>query len=429
MKVDFDKLKRDVSLPEFFLYLGWKFVSGSSNSSPKMTNGSNTVVIKKNSKDYYTYWDVHGEARGKTIIDLMQQHIYDQTGRMPSLREAGEAVQNYVNNKEVVLSQDSRFGVSNAKLDPNQLAFLNSQLKPYQGDFLQKRGITQDTLSSPVFSGVFTSREFRKDGKVYNNTCTRLINQNGFQGISQRGIRPEDGKSFKGISGNKYDSIVVSKHDKTRPIEHIYVSESMIDAASHYQMTLPNTEKNILYISTEGNITQGQMDVIKLLLSKQNINNINDQVTYIFDNDSNGYKYTLKLDTFLKGQELPNIEGLPVEELKEKVLQLPNVDLSVNGDWNNDLQAFISKSKECEFQEAIKKNDFPRISSMKDEGYTPSLEIMNKLEESAPAPTLIAVQKIFGMPSATPGLSDIKLAQSNKPNLGLSTENKVQKEL
>lgn len=118
-----------------------------------MSNGSDTVIIKKNSKDYYTYWDVHGEARGKTIIDLMQKHIYDQTGRMPSLREAGEAVQNYVNNKEVVLSQDSRFGVSNAKLDPNQLAFLNSQLKPYQGDFLQKRGITQDTLSSPVFSG------------------------------------------------------------------------------------------------------------------------------------------------------------------------------------------------------------------------------------------------------------------------------------
>ena len=112
MKVDFDKLKRDVSLPEFFLYLGWKFVSGSSNSSPKMSNGSDTVIIKKNSKDYYTYWDVHGEARGKTIIDLMQKHIYDQTGRMPSLREAGEAVQNYVNNKEVVLSQDSRFGVS-----------------------------------------------------------------------------------------------------------------------------------------------------------------------------------------------------------------------------------------------------------------------------------------------------------------------------
>lgn len=422
MKVDFDKLKRDVSLPEFFLYLGWKFVSGSSNSSPKMSNGSNTVIIKKNSKDYYTYWDVHGEARGKTIIDLMQQHIYDQTGRMPSLREAGEAVQNYVNNKEVVLSQDSRFGVSNAKLDPNQLAFLNNQLKPYQGDFLQKRGITQDTLSSPVFSGVFTSREYRKDGKVYNNTCTKLINQNGFQGISQRGIRPEDGKSFKGISGNKYDSIVVSKHDKTRPVDHIYVSESMIDAASHYQMKLPNTEKNILYISTEGNITQGQMDVIKLLLSKQNINNINGQVTYIFDNDSNGYKYALKLDTFLKGQELPDIEGMPIEELKEKVIQLPNVELSVNSDWNDDLQASISKGKECEFQEAIKKNDFARIADLKNGGYKPSPEAIKELKESAPAQTVIAVQKIFDLPTDFPGLSDIKLAQSDSKGSGLKIE-------
>lgn len=133
----------------------------------------------------------------------------------------------------------------------------------------------------------------------------------------------------------------------------------MIDAASHYQMKLLNTEKNILYISTEGNITQGQMGVIKLLLSKQNINNITDQVTYIFDNDSNGYKYALKLDTFLKGQELPNIEGLPVEELKDKVLQLPNVELSVNSDWNDDLQASISKGKECEFQDAIKKTILP----------------------------------------------------------------------
>ena len=222
MKVDFDKLKREVSLPDFFLHLGWKFVEGSSNSSPKLSNGSQTVVIKKNKKDFYTYWDVHhDETRGKTIIDLMQQHIYDQTGKMPSLREVGEAIQNYVNNNEVILSQNSKYEVSNAALDSAQLAYLNNQLRPYNGDFLQKRGISQETLSSPVFSGVFTSREYKKDGKVYNNTCVRLINQNGFQGISQRGIRAEDGKSFKGISGNKFDSIVVSRHDNTRPIDHI----------------------------------------------------------------------------------------------------------------------------------------------------------------------------------------------------------------
>lgn len=96
----------------------------------------------------------------------------------------------------------------------------------------------------------------------------------------------------------------------------------------------------------------------------------------------------------------------------------------------DDLKEMVDQYlKEKDFFLAIKKNDFPRISSLKDEGYIPSLEVMNKLKGTAPAPTLIAVQKIFGLPSATPELSDIKLAQSNKPNLGLSTENKVQKEL
>lgn len=345
MKVDFDKLKRDVSLPDFFLYLGWKFAPGSSSSSPKMTNGTQTVVIKKNSKDYYTYWDVHGEARGKTIIDLMQQHIFEQTGKMPDLRCAGEAIQHYVNNNEVILPQNSKFEVGSATLDSNNLAFLNNQLKTYKGEFLQKRGISLETLSSPAFLDVFTSREYRKEGKIYNNTCVRLINQNGFQGISQRGIREEDQKSFKGILGSKYASIVVSNHDRKRAIHHIYIGESMIDAASHYQMRHLNTDKNLLYISTEGNITEGQMALIKLLLLKQNITDITSQVSYIFDNDKSGYKYALKLDAYLKGQNLPDLESMQEEQLKDKILQLPNIDLSINCDWNEDLQTSISENQ------------------------------------------------------------------------------------
>lgn len=50
---------------------------------------------------------------------------------------------------------------------------------------------------------------------------------------------------------------------------------------------------------------------------------------------------------------------MSAEELKDKVLQLPNVDLSINTDWNDDLQAFLSSKKENEFQEAIKKMTMP----------------------------------------------------------------------
>ena len=53
MKVDFNRLKTEISLPDFLLNLGWKFVAGSSNSCPKMSNGTHTIVIKRNAQNQY----------------------------------------------------------------------------------------------------------------------------------------------------------------------------------------------------------------------------------------------------------------------------------------------------------------------------------------------------------------------------------------
>lgn len=389
MKVDFEKLKKEVSLPDFFQTLGWDYAPGSSMSSPKFTNGKQTIVVKKNHEGEYTFWDVHNESiRGKSIIDLMQQHIYDETGRMPTLREAGEAVQTYVNNGEVVIPQNSKYGVTNAELDPSQLAKLSHELKPYSGDFLAKRGIIQETLSSKVFCNVFYTREYTKDRKTYHNTCIKLVNTKGFQGISQRGIK--DGKSFKGILGNKYSSVCVSHHDSTRPIEQLLIGESMIDCVSHYQMKLINTPKNILYVSSEGNLTSGQMELIKLLMDKHNINIEN--IHYLFDNDLTGYKYTLKLDAYLKNSTI-NIDSIPAEEIKKRVLQLLNVELPSHKDWNEDLQSVI----ELKLQEAVKNNDFAHLAELKDKGYNISPQMLKNIERDVPYQTMIAVQKLFGI--------------------------------
>ena len=65
----------------------------------------------------------------------------------------------------------------------------------------------------------------------------------------------------------------------------------MIDCVSHYQMKALNTADNILYISTEGSLTEGQMKLIKKLIEKNNVNEINT----LFDNDRQGYIYTIKL--------------------------------------------------------------------------------------------------------------------------------------
>ena len=48
MKVDFNKLKTEISLPDLFLHFGWSFAPGTSNAAVKMTNGTDVYIIKKN---------------------------------------------------------------------------------------------------------------------------------------------------------------------------------------------------------------------------------------------------------------------------------------------------------------------------------------------------------------------------------------------
>lgn len=92
----------------------------------------------------------------------MQQHIQDETGRIPTLREAGEALINYIKNNEIVIAKESEYHVGNVALDDSQLLMLYRQLKPYDGNFLSRRGISEETLSSPTFSNVFFSRMYQK---------------------------------------------------------------------------------------------------------------------------------------------------------------------------------------------------------------------------------------------------------------------------
>lgn len=411
MKVNFDTLKSEISLPDFLLKLGWKFAPGSSPAAPKMTDGEQVIIIKKNSKGQFTYWDPHRDIRGKTILDLMQQHMYQQTGQMPTFREVGEALQTYLNNKELVITKDSRYVVNNATLTEDQRYVLFKQLKPYCGDFLQKRGISPTTLSSLTFSGIFYSRKYYNNGKIYDNTCILLINEKGTQGISQRGQREGDNKSFRGVLGNKERSIACSKYDKSRPIDIVYIGESMIDNASHFQIKNFNTPKNILYVSTEGSLTVGQMEVIKLLLDHNNIKTEN--LISIFDNDKQGYKYAIKLYEFLNDKQPSDIENMSIEQLKEKVTLLPNIDLSKSKDWNDDLQIIQQKEKETIFQEAIKKNDYSLLANLKNEGYIPSPQIIKGLEGNISEKTIIVLQKLFDLK----GTLQSEISLPNQENL------------
>ena len=56
MKVDFNQIKTTISLPDFLLELGWKIVEGSSNSCPKMSNGTHRSEERRVGKECRSRW-------------------------------------------------------------------------------------------------------------------------------------------------------------------------------------------------------------------------------------------------------------------------------------------------------------------------------------------------------------------------------------
>lgn len=329
MKVDFNRLKTEISLPDFLLNLGWKFVAGSSNSCPKMSNGTHTIVIKRNAQNQYTYWDVHSDnVRGRTILDMMQEYLFETTGKQPTLREVGEILQNYINTNQIITPENSRYDVGNTSMSTDELTMYLKQLLPYKGNYLQKRGISEESIDSPVFKDVFLIREVKNKNTIYRNICVKMYNDKGVQAISQRN------ETFKGIIGGKFDCLATSNHDKSRPIDILYVGESIIDCISHYQLCHKDTSLNLVYVSTEGTLTEGQMQLLRIIISKNEVKSLRT----IFDNDKQGYKYTLWLDNNLRGMQ-HDVEQMDSEVLKNTAYQVQNTEFPHKKDWNDDLKA------------------------------------------------------------------------------------------
>lgn len=201
------------------------------------------------------------------------------------------------------------------------------QLQPYKGNYLQKRGILKESIESRFFKDTFFIREVKNKGSVYRNVCIKMYNENGVQAISQRN------ETFKGIIGGKFDCLATSNHDKSRPIDILYIGESFIDCISHYQLRHSKSDLNLVYVSTEGTFTEGQMRLLRLILDKNQVK----ELRSIFDNDKQGHKYTLWLHRYFHG-DTTDVESLSNNELRNKVRELKNVEVSENKDWNDDLK-------------------------------------------------------------------------------------------
>jgi hypothetical protein len=294
--IDFDKYKSQISLPDFLKDVyGFKKDEGSSQNYPKLkcNETGEVFVVKKNHKGHYTYFDIHNDnIKGKTILDYVQKRLsiekFGHEGKLVSLPDVAKYLDNYIKTGKFVSPENSSFILNNESLSKDYITKVLLELKPFQEpSFLSNRGITEETFNGNLFKGVIFNKDFydEETKTMHINTVFKMWSQEGVIAISQRN------ESFKGCLGSKSESICISNFDNTRPIDLFYIGESFIDCMSHYQLNSQKLSgKNVVYVSSEGNLVDGQINVIQKAV------NINRplEIGLIFDNDLAGHYYSAK---------------------------------------------------------------------------------------------------------------------------------------
>lgn len=100
------------------------------------------------------------------------------------------------------------------------------------------------------------------------------------------------------------------------------------------------------------------------------------------------------------------------EEVTQAKEETKDAKVELNADLAN--AKVVSPELDKEFKEAVEKEDFIKISQLKEQGYQPSKELIQSLGETASSNTMIAVQKIFNLKGTANTLGDVKLAHNQQ---------------
>lgn len=105
----------------------------------------------------------------------------------------------------------------------------------------------------------------------------------------------------------------------------------------------------------------------------------------------------------------------PEVQKAEEVAQTKEEVKDQKTEFNVDPEKKVSSPElDREFKEAVQKEDFIKLSQLKEQGFQPSKELMQSIADTASNNTMIAVQKIFNLKGNTNTLGDVKLAHNQQ---------------
>lgn len=340
--LDFSELKKEVSIIDVARHLGYSDRTDWARSKKSVRNpcyesasGDKIIITNPFDNSRQVYRNPYDSTDYGDVITFV--------GKKLNLDAKGitEYLTNFSKNTPLikVTNQKNSFQANVTEFLPHYFSL--SPLSQKNINYLQSRNLSDETLNSPAFKGIFKDVQipvFNK-GTFVKHSDERFIGVTYNTGIntpiSAIDYRNEEIKKF-GFSSKKSTSIGFSNPPAV--IKNILITESPIDAASHYQLQENKTD-DTLYIFTGGNLTLGQLLAIDQVIQSQP-NEV--KTTLLFDKDLAGAIYDLKFlchrlensllpDSFNEGSLLFNRDSSIIPELSIQQ-SLTSVSLSINTD-------------------------------------------------------------------------------------------------
>ncbi|MGH2478375.1 MAG: toprim domain-containing protein, partial [Ktedonobacteraceae bacterium] len=259
---ELEKFKSEINLAELAAAYGYELVRKESCKTSfvmKHPAEVSKIVVATDSKDGHSiFFDVHNRASGSVVDFVMYQENVN-------LGYARKILRNYLNGERPAPVQLRR---PEATSRDQALLFANWQaMRPYQGSYLEERGLNPETIAA-------FAEHIRTDRR--GNTIFRHDNDKGLSGWEAKNTH------FSGFSGAGKKALFIRQIGNLPP-DTIVIAESAIDTMSYYQLH----PENGLYMSFAGSMSQDQEQLLNRIVTRYQ----ESKVIIVTDRDQKGNEY------------------------------------------------------------------------------------------------------------------------------------------
>jgi hypothetical protein len=306
-ELNFNQVKKDINLVDLVLTLGYQHNRAKSGSDIekgkfhtfdyKGKPGLDQVIIYKNPAGDYLYFNRADDRDNGSVIDFLKHRIenprIDGVVATPGKNIWASVIENAKRFLNLPAAERSTSHQLQQRIEPVQRGdayvpdFLRKTTPLTDTAYLMHRGLSPETLASPLFAGRILNHVHTgetKDGRPYKfvNTAFPQLYQDSIVGLEIKA------NGFKGQAADSLNSAALWLSNTNSKTTTLVVAESAIDALSHYQLKQPT---NALYASTSGQLTDNKVTELKHLVENNNLKT----VKLALDNNLEGHLFDTRL--------------------------------------------------------------------------------------------------------------------------------------